>query len=257
MILKMSEDKKGSKNPMFGKHHTEERKRQISEGMSGEKHFFYGKKHPASVLKKMSEGHKRMMTPEYLKKMSDVQKGKTLSEEHKEKLRKAATGRVFDEATRKKLSESMKARRLSPEHKQRIREALLGRAPKIKGDLKFSDSLGHEIRSSLEEKVLLELMKNKIKYEYEPEGFKITDDGHIYWPDARISGTDIYIECKGYFDARSKLKINGFIERNPDKKMVIVTYRRWENSGYVLELSKKAGVVYEDTLSDLLKEVSH
>ena len=52
----------GEKNPMYGKHHSEETKKRQSEAMKGkqvgENHPFYGKKHSDEAKKKMSEAHK-------------------------------------------------------------------------------------------------------------------------------------------------------------------------------------------------------
>ena len=70
---------------MFGKHHTDEAKRRISE----------------------------------------KQKGKTLSEETRMKISQAKTGKHHTEETRKKWSEMRKGRKLSPEHR-----AAIGRARK-------------------------------------------------------------------------------------------------------------------------------
>lgn len=72
----ISEAKKGEKNPMYGKKHSEERRKQISEFMKGNK-YGCGNLHSEETRKKMSESHK----------------GKILSEEHKQNISNAKKGR--------------------------------------------------------------------------------------------------------------------------------------------------------------------
>lgn len=48
----------GEKNPMYGKHHSEEAKKTISEKMKGENHPLFGKHHSDESKKKMSEAKK-------------------------------------------------------------------------------------------------------------------------------------------------------------------------------------------------------
>ena len=62
---KMSEAKKGDKNPRFGKpawnngkHHSAESLKKMSEAKNGENNPFFGKHHSAESCKKMSEAHK-------------------------------------------------------------------------------------------------------------------------------------------------------------------------------------------------------
>ena len=52
---KISEAKTGEKNPMFGKHFSEEHKKKLSEALSGEKNPNFGKHHSEEAKRKISE----------------------------------------------------------------------------------------------------------------------------------------------------------------------------------------------------------
>ncbi len=76
---------KGEKNPMYGKHHSEEAKNKISEGNRNKK-----------------------MTEEAKNKISEGNRGKKRSEESKKKYSEAKKGKKRSEETKKKISKSMK-----------------------------------------------------------------------------------------------------------------------------------------------------
>lgn len=94
----------------------ESTKKKISESQSGYNNYWYGKKLSIEHKKKLSEikkgkpngllGRKR---PEWVrKKLSESQKGRIVSQETREKLRKANTGRKHSDEFKKKVSESHK-----------------------------------------------------------------------------------------------------------------------------------------------------
>jgi group I intron endonuclease len=100
---KMSESRTGDKNHMFGKSHTDEAKQKMSESltgiMSGEKNPFYGRTHTDEVKQQISESHK----------------GKTLTDEHKQKISEVTTGdnnpfygMSHTDESKKKMSDSHK-----------------------------------------------------------------------------------------------------------------------------------------------------
>lgn len=123
---KMSDARKGEKNPMYGKHLSDETKRKIGEkskgrkswnkGMkmsdefkrknseshkglqSGEKNPMYGKHHTEEIKRKLSEARKEIPSPN---------KGKHLSEETKRKISEARKGKKCSEETVKKLSKQV------------------------------------------------------------------------------------------------------------------------------------------------------
>jgi len=59
-IRKMSEQKKGDKNPFFRKQHSDEVKRNLSKILKGNKHLL-GHKHSEETRKKMSQSHRKRL----------------------------------------------------------------------------------------------------------------------------------------------------------------------------------------------------
>lgn len=55
---KISKSKEGERNPMYGKHFSEESKQKISESLRGKMNPMYGKHHSAETRRKMSESKK-------------------------------------------------------------------------------------------------------------------------------------------------------------------------------------------------------
>jgi len=78
----LSESKKGSRNPNFGKPHSDEWKHAVSESEKGDKNPFYGKKHSEETRNKISESKKGsepwnknrtgVYSKETIKKLSDA-----------------------------------------------------------------------------------------------------------------------------------------------------------------------------------------
>ena len=115
----LSEQKMGARNPMFGKHHTDEAREKIIKNhahLSGENHPNYGKH----------------LTDEAKQKLSLANKGKTISKEHREIISMSKKGRnnpmfgrkgvkhprygkLNTEATRRKISKANKGRVQSKE----------------------------------------------------------------------------------------------------------------------------------------------
>ena len=65
---KMSDAKKGDKNPMWGEHHSEETREKQSEAQRGEKHPMWGEHHNEATIQKMREskiGEKNHMWGEH------------------------------------------------------------------------------------------------------------------------------------------------------------------------------------------------
>lgn len=60
-------DISGNKNPMYGKHHSEETKKKLSCHLCGEKNPFYGKKHTEETRRIISEGRTADKNPCYNK----------------------------------------------------------------------------------------------------------------------------------------------------------------------------------------------
>lgn len=123
---KMSESQKGktlskdTKKKMSdywkGKVFSEETKRKISEATKGNKNAL-GKAKSEETKRKLSEANKGHIPPN---------KGVPMSEEQKEKIRKANTGKKHSEETKKKISEMKKGKKLSI-------EAILKRSESMRG----------------------------------------------------------------------------------------------------------------------------
>ena len=90
---KLSESRSGEKNPMFGKHHSDETKQKI------------GKVH--------KEKH---ISEETKKKLSSALKGRIMSDEHKQKIREASKDRHHSEESKKKMSETKKGLQSGDKH---------------------------------------------------------------------------------------------------------------------------------------------
>ena len=82
----------GENHPFFGKHHSEETRKNISESMKGEKNPLFGKHLSDETRRKMSEA-KKNISDKTRKKMSEAQKGRTFSEESRIKMSEAAKRR--------------------------------------------------------------------------------------------------------------------------------------------------------------------
>ena len=158
---KLSELKKGllsgEKNPMFGKHHSEETKQKIG-GVHKGKHISEEQKKKLSVALKgriMSDEHKKKIgeankgkhhTEESKKKMSDSKKGlqsgekhpmfgKHHSEESKKKMsqnhydcsgeKNPMFGKHLSEETKKKMSNAKKGKLMSEEQKKKLSKRVL------------------------------------------------------------------------------------------------------------------------------------
>lgn len=89
--VRMSESLSGKNNPFYGKKHPPELVKYFSESQKGEKHHYYGKSLSAEHRRKIAEAHRGKNKP-------------LLTEEHKEKLRQASTGKKHTEETKLKLS---------------------------------------------------------------------------------------------------------------------------------------------------------
>jgi len=111
-------DVRGNNNPMHDKHHTKESKRRISDAMSGENHPMYGKHLSIETRKKIGEkSRNRPCSEETKRKISKINKGKHYSPSTE--LKKGNTlnkGRSLSEKTKEKLREARKHQRIPKHH---------------------------------------------------------------------------------------------------------------------------------------------
>ena len=137
---KRSDNAIGEKNPMYGKHHTDETKKKISEALSGENHPMCGKH--------FSEEHNT--------KISNALKGKKFSEEHKQHLKDAwKTRPPVSSDTKEKLSKASKGRAQSDEEK-------LKHSLSLKGKKKSEEHIQHLKDAWKRRKELLQTDKTQL-----------------------------------------------------------------------------------------------
>lgn len=115
---KYSESKMGSKNPMFGKKHTEEFKNLVSKIHTGKTVSEETRNKISESLKKLKPRTGWKHTEESKKKMSESRKGIVFSETHLKNLSESHKGQKVSEEGRKKRSEYNKSH---PEVNARLR----------------------------------------------------------------------------------------------------------------------------------------
>lgn len=82
----------GEKHPMYGKHHTKESRRKMSESTKGQVPYNKGKQlsdEHREKIRQASIGRKQNRTPEWNRKIGESQLGKKLKQETKERIAKA------------------------------------------------------------------------------------------------------------------------------------------------------------------------
>jgi group I intron endonuclease len=137
---KMSESRKGSNNPMFGRHLTDEQRKRRCESSKGSNNNFYGKKH----------------TEETKAKIREKRKNQVITEEMKEKIRKRLKGKKRSKETIEKISNSLKNRKLTKEHIQKMSEVRR----------KYNDDILLYIKKMLNEGISRKIIANKIGFSY-------------------------------------------------------------------------------------------
>jgi len=156
----MSVKNSGVNNPFYGKHHLETTKQKISESLRNSKSFKDAINNPV----RLDEQRNRMLgsknpfygvklSDEHRKKISEANKGKIISDETKEKISKALTGRVLSKNHRRKISNYHRGKIVSEETKEKIRIANLGKT--------LSKDIKDKISKSLQ-KVVLEVINGVI-----------------------------------------------------------------------------------------------
>ena len=81
---------------------------------------------------------------------------------------------------------------------------------------------GIKFRSKLESKTAQALDNIGIPYQYEPDGYKLSN-GMWYRPDFWLPDAGQYIECKGVMDATDSAKIMGLVE-DTGKPVLVISY---------------------------------
>lgn len=99
---KLSQSKRGAKNPMYGKHLSQEAKKKLSQAKSGQKHHQFGKPRPLQVRLKISKALKGPNNPRF---------GKPRDPQTRKKISEARKGFIPSKETREKWSKLRKSRK--------------------------------------------------------------------------------------------------------------------------------------------------
>ena len=118
---KMSNAKKGKPAHNKGIPMSEETKKKLSESkkglLSGEKNPMFGKHHSEETKQKIGGVHKgKHISEEQKKKLSVALKGRIMSDEHKKKIGEANKGRHHSEESKKKISQTKKGLQSGEKH---------------------------------------------------------------------------------------------------------------------------------------------
>ena len=100
--------------------------------------------------------------------------------------------------------------------------------------------LKYGFRSGLEEAIASELDTKKIEYKFEETKLNYTKPQkvHTYTPDFYLTGSDIYIETKGYFTSQDRQKMRLIKEQHPQLDI------RFIFSNSKTRISKKSKTTY-------------
>ncbi|CAK0859860.1 unnamed protein product [Prorocentrum cordatum] len=169
---KISEAKRGERNPMFGKHHSEVTRQKMSEAGRGKvlseetkqkiREARRGKVLSEETKQKLSQARfGKHHSEKTRQKMSEARRGKVLSEETKQKLSQAMFGKHHSEATKQKIREARRGKVLSEETRQKMSEAMRGERNPVFGKL-HSEETRQKISEAGRGKVLSEETRQKI-----------------------------------------------------------------------------------------------
>jgi hypothetical protein len=244
------------------------------EMMRGEGNPHFGAIVSEETRKKLSEASIGRIPSEETRKIWSAQRtgeknsnyGKPMSDEQKEKLRIAMTGKydgeknprfgcTLTDETKKKISIGLKGKmageknpiygkprsletrlKISKTHKERgnsvgEKNSMFGKpSPHGKGEW-FVLPNGEEVwlSCSYEPRVATALTNMGIVWEYESEAFLLEMDGKKanYWPDFYLPEYDMWLEVKGFWRDDAIIKVANFLEQYPNVHIRIVYYTNW------------------------------
>ena len=108
-----------------GFHHKEETKQKISAQGMGENNPFYGKKHTPETLKIIGDVNRgKVLDEEWRNNLSASTKGRKKSEEHKNKIREAHSGKSHSAEHIKNQADAQRGKKISEEQVKKIKETL-------------------------------------------------------------------------------------------------------------------------------------
>jgi hypothetical protein len=189
--------------------------------------------HTEEAKKRISEAMKLIRRSETAEQRRRRNPGRPHTAESKQKLREKALGRKHSPEARLAISRGKKGKthkRLGPESIEKIRQKALGRKhtpeaiakmighPAYHAKGKRFIHKGIRMRSSYEVRTASALDALGIKWEYEPKRFWF--DKFTYTPDFLVDGST-YWEVKGWFNERSREKVNAFRLQYPEIPLVV------------------------------------
>jgi len=163
-----------------------------------------GRRFSEEHKKKLSKAHKGEPTWASLhrKEMSDINKGRRpyeMTEEIKEKIRKALIGKKLSKKRRRRIGKGNKGKQFTEERRRKISEALKGRKLSEESIKKLKEIRKNQIfplRDTLIEIKIQDFLK-EMKIEFYPH--KYIDIGHGYQCDIFIPSKNLVIECDGNY----------------------------------------------------------
>ncbi len=136
---RMSEARKGSGNPMFGRERSPEHNAIMHARMVGESNPMFGKTHSQEVKdrwKGMKRGqYGKKFSEEHKAKIAKANTGKTHDDEAREKIRVARTKQVISPEIYSKIAEKNRGRKRSPETIEKMKQAWVRRKQRIVNDI--------------------------------------------------------------------------------------------------------------------------
>lgn len=109
---------------------------------------------------------------------------------------------------------------------------------------------GIEFRSKLESKTAQALDNLGIKYEYEPDGYKLSN-GMWYKPDFWLPRANQYVECKGKMKDTDSAKIAGLVD-DTSRPIVVISYK---NAILIMRHRNEPGEAIKTYTKDVIRLV--
>lgn len=137
-----------------------------------------GKTPTLETRKKMSEAQKQRkpISPETRKKLSDAAKGRTHTPEARKKMSESRKGRTLSPEHRKKL----KGRTLSSEHRKKISDANKGKTPTLETRKKMSDAAKSRTYTLETRQKMSESRKGRKGKPQSPEHYRKLSEANAY-----------------------------------------------------------------------------
>lgn len=186
---------------------------------------------------RIKETHSKMMSLKF-KGKSPKNKGLKMSDEQRQKLSKALSGRKLSEEHRKKIGEASKNRKLSDEAKLKISIGNKGKKMSDEAKLKISLKQSGKKVSESTKKKLSEINKGKTLSDEHKAKISLAHKGKVF-SDEHKKALSLHHHLKGktlvyYIQDEQSNILNQF---DLGKKLNL-------NPGYLVELIKKKGIVY-------------